>query len=84
MTMEIIGVLLLAGVLLLVRFRRLLPALIRFLARSACGYLFLSLFSTIAPSFGLILGANPFNSAVLGLLGLPGFGLLLMLRYMTF
>ncbi|MBQ9166173.1 MAG: pro-sigmaK processing inhibitor BofA family protein [Oscillospiraceae bacterium] len=84
MPIEITAILLLAGVLLLIRSRKLLPGLLRFLARSAGGYLFLSIFASIGPSFGLALGANLINSAVLGLLGIPGFGLLLMLRYMTF
>lgn len=84
MPTEITVILLLAGVLLLIRSRKLLPGLLRFFMRSAGGYLFLSIFAAIGPTFGLTLGANLINSAVLGLLGIPGFGLLLMLRYMTF
>ena len=83
MPTEVLGILLLAGLVLLIRLRKLLPSLLRFLARSAAGYLFLCFFSSFGPGMGLTLGANLVNSAVLGLLGLPGFGMLLMMRYMT-
>lgn len=83
MPTEVLGILLLTGLILLIRFHKLLPSLLRFLVRSTVGYLFLYFFSFFGTGMGLTLGANLVNSAVLGLLGLPGFGLLLMIRYMT-
>lgn len=80
---ELLWLLLPLLLILLIRFRKLLPALFRLLLRTGAGYLFLVLFSAVSPYFGLTLGANPVNAAVLGVLGVPGFGLLLMLRYLT-
>ena len=41
----------------------------------------LALLSHIGPSAGIHLGVNLFNALVLGVLGVPGFGLLLMLQW---
>ena len=64
-----LGLLLLAGLTLL---RRPLGRLLRLAARSSVGLAVLALFS---------LGVNPVNALVLGVLGAPGFGLLLMLQW---
>ncbi len=71
----------LAAVIALVVFRRVLGKLFRFLARTGVGLLFLALFSHISGFFGISLGVNLVNAAVLGLLGVPGFGLLLLLHW---
>ena len=60
---------------------RPLGALIRLLARSAVGLGFLALFSQVSHLAGITLGVNWINALVLGLLGPPGFGLLLMLQW---
>lgn len=41
----------------------------------------LALFSQVSPLIGVSLGVNPINALVLGVLGAPGFGLLLMLQW---
>ena len=64
-----LGLLLLAGLALL---RRPLGKLLRLAVRSSVGLAVLALFS---------LGVNPVNALVLGVLGAPGFGLLLMLQW---
>lgn len=62
---------------LLLVFRRAAKGLIRVTVRTALGAVFLSL---TAPLGGW-LGVNLFNALVLGVLGLPGLGLLLLLRW---
>jgi len=49
--------------------------------RSAGGLALLAAFSRLGPLLGISLGVNWLNALVLGLLGLPGFGLLLMLQW---
>ena len=82
------------SVLFLVIFRRPLGWLLKLLARSALGLGFLALWSQsgLAEAFsekmaksglaaGLALGVNAFNALTLGLLGLPGLGLLFLFRW---
>ena len=75
-----LAVLMLCTVLLL--FRRPLAQLIRLLLRSSAGLAALALFSQIGHLTGVTLGVNWVNALVLGLLGVPGFGLLLLLQWM--
>ncbi len=49
---------------------------------TALGFVGLFLFNLIGQSFGLSLGLNLLNAAVIGVLGLPGFELLLMLQWL--
>ena len=70
--------LLLAGLALL---RRPLGQLLRLAVRSSVGLAVLALFSQVSPLIGVSLGVNPINALVLGVLGAPGFGLLLMLQW---
>lgn len=72
------GLALTAGLLL---FRRPLSRLTGLLARTALGAAALALFSHVGPLIGVQLGVNLFNALVLGLLGVPGFALLLMLQW---
>ena len=65
----------------LVLLRRPLAALLRLLLRSSFGFAVLALFARLEPFIGISLGVNPVNALVLGLLGVPGFGLLLMLQW---
>ena len=62
-------------------FRRPAAALLRLLARSAVGLAALALFAQVGRFIGVTLGVNLVNALVLGLLGVPGFGLLLMLQW---
>ena len=66
-----LGLLLLAG----------LGQLLRLAVRSSVGLAVLALFSQVSPLIGVSLGVNPINALVLGVLGAPGFGLLLMLQW---
>lgn len=61
--------------------RRPLGRLWRLGVRSAGGLALLAAFSRIGPLLGISLGVNWLNALVLGLLGLPGLGLLLMLQW---
>lgn len=74
----------LAGLLLCVALlvlRRPAARLLRLALRSSVGLAALVLFSQIGQFIGVNLGINLVNALVLGLLGLPGFGLLLMLQW---
>ena len=63
---------------------KLTGTVIRFFLRTGVGLGFLLVFSKIGGTlFGLTLGVNLINAAVLGLLGIPGFGLLLLLKTVT-
>ena len=73
-----LGPLLLAGLALL---RRPLGQVLRLAVRSSVGLAVLALFSQVSPLIGVSLGVNPINALVLGVLGAPGFGLLLMLQW---
>ena len=72
------GLLLCAALLLL---RRPAARLLRLALRSSVGLVVLTLFSQVDHLFGVHLGVNAVNALVLGLLGVPGFGLLLMLQW---
>lgn len=60
---------------------RPLGRLIRLAARSAVGLAVLVLFGPVGQLIGVSLGVNLVNALVLGVLGVPGFGLLLMLQW---
>lgn len=53
----------------------------RLLLRTAAGAVVLALLEPLAGIAGFSLGVNPFHALVLGALGAPGLGLLLMLRW---
>ena len=67
---------------LLLLFHRPAARLLRLVLRSCVGMAVLALFSRIGHLIGVTLGVNPINALVLGLLGVPGFGLLLMLQWL--
>ena len=73
------GLLLVFSALFLLR--RPLLRLWQFGLRSAGGLAALAVFSRIGQLLGISLGVNWLNALVLGLLGLPGFGLLLLLHW---
>lgn len=60
---------------------RPLGRLLRLAARSAVGLAVLALFSQVGQFIGISLGVNLVNALILGVLGVPGFGLLLMLQW---
>lgn len=71
------------GLLVLLLLRRPLGALLRLLFRSAVGLAFLLIWGKSGLLAGLALGVNWFNALTLGALGLPGLGLLFLLRWMA-
>lgn len=71
--------LLLCAALLLLR--RPIAQLLRLVLRSSLGLAVLALFSQVGHLFGVTLGVNWLNALVLAVLGVPGFGLLLMLQW---
>ena len=62
-------------------FRNAFGKLIRLLLRMAASLGILALFSSIGSTIGITLGVNLLNALVMALLGAPGFGLLLMVRW---
>lgn len=65
----------------LVMLRHPLRRLGRLALRSAAGLAVLALFSQVGQYIGVTLGVNLVNALVLGVLGAPGFGLLLMVQW---
>ena len=61
--------------------RRPLRGLLRLLWRTAAGLAGLFAFSQVGGLIGVTLGVNLMNALVVALLGVPGFGLLLMLNW---
>lgn len=53
--------------------------LLRLFGRSVIGFLFLALLGQTGLMPGFVPGANPVTALVLGLLGAPGFALMLLL-----
>ena len=74
----LIAVLALAALVLL---RKPLRWLLRLLGRTLAGLAGLFAFSQIGGLFGVTLGVNLVNALVVALLGMPGFGLLLMANW---
>ena len=71
------GLVLCAALLLL---RRPAAWLLRLALRSSVWLAVLALFSQVGRLVGISLGVNLVNALVLGVLGVPGFGFLLMLK----
>ena len=69
------------SLLFLAVFHRPLKWLLKLLARSAVGLGFLALWSQSGLATDLTLGVNAFNALTLGLLGIPGLGLLFLLKW---
>ncbi len=73
-----VGLLALAVLLVL---HKPLGKLLRLLLRSSVGLAVLAFFQQLGGLFGITLGVNWVNALILGALGIPGFGLLLMLQW---
>lgn len=71
-----LGVLFLLAVL-----RKPLGRFLRLCTRTGAGLCALAVFAPVGNLLGAGLGVNLFNALVLGVLGAPGFGLLLMLKW---
>lgn len=72
------GLVLCAALLLL---RRPVALLLRLLLRSGVGLAVLALLAQVGHLMGISLGVNLVNALVLGLLGAPGLGLLMMMQW---
>ena len=85
--MDVTTILLLTGaaVVLLAISARVFSAPLRLAVKVLCNTLLglgaLLLLNTAAPLTGLSLGLNLFNAAVVGILGVPGLGLLLLVQW---
>ena len=73
---------LIAGLLALVVFWRVVRGLLRLAARALLGFGFLLLWAKSGFAAGLALGVNAFNALTLGVLGAPGLGLLLAVKWL--
>ena len=71
----------LVGLFLLVAVVRPLKLALRVVLNSALGLGVLWLLNSTAPVTGLTLGVNWFNALTVGVLGLPGLGLLLLVKW---
>lgn len=72
-----------AAVIAAILFRGVLWRLLRLAGRTALGGLVLAVLAHFSGLTGLALGVNLVNALVLGVLGLPGFGLLWALSQIT-
>ncbi|MBR2484500.1 MAG: pro-sigmaK processing inhibitor BofA family protein [Oscillospiraceae bacterium] len=72
--------LLLIGLLLRI-FAKPLGLTLKLLLNTLAGFFALFLFHMLEPLTGIHLGLNLFNASVLGVLGFPGFVLLLLLKW---
>ena len=68
-------------VIALALLRRPLGTFFRLAGRTGAGLAFLALFAPLGEFLGAGLGVNLFNALILGILGIPGFGLLMMLNW---
>ena len=71
------------GLLLLVLLRRAVAAVVKLALRTAVGAGVLAALSGVGGVIGLNLGVNLSNALVLGVLGAPGLGLLMMLNWLV-
>lgn len=62
-------------------FRRPLHSALRLAGRTGLGLGFLAVFAPVGELLGTALGVNLFNALILGVLGVPGFGLLMLLQW---
>ena len=56
--------------------------IVKLLLNTAFGFLLLFLFNSIRTYTGISLGFNLVNASVIGIFGIPGFGLLLLLQWL--
>ncbi len=78
LSLVMVGLILLIALLAL---HRTVGRLLRLGARTGVGLGVLALFSQLSGMLGIHLGVNLVNALVLGVLGVPGFGLLLLLNW---
>lgn len=72
-----------AGLLALVMLRRAVAWVVKLALRTAAGIGVLAALSYVGGAIGVNLGVNLGNALVLGVLGAPGLGLLMMLNWLV-
>ena len=80
---ETVGTVVVAAVIILLSvtiFRKPLKLLLRLLLNTIGGFILLFLLNAVGQFAGITLGINWFNAVVVGILGLPGVGLLLIFQ----
>jgi len=80
-----LGVIILIGILILLTvtiFRRPFGCLLRLVMNTIVGFITLFILNFIGQFFGITLGINLLNAVIVGILGLPGVGLLLILQWL--
>lgn len=77
------GLAIFVALLLMVLLRKVLGQVVRIAARTVLGGGLLAILAPFSGLLGLNLGVNLYNSLVIGLLGMPGLGLLLMLNWLV-
>ncbi len=70
------------ALLLLVLLRRPLGRLLRLVGRSAVALATLAALGQVAPLAAIVPGANLVNAVIMGVLGVPGLGLLMMMPWL--
>jgi len=81
-TAAIIAVAALVVFLCITIFRRPIKFLFRMLLNTVGGFITLFLLNWVGGFIGISLGLNWFNAIIVGILGLPGVGLLLILQWL--
>jgi inhibitor of the pro-sigma K processing machinery len=79
----LIGLGVFAALMALILLRRVLRILARFLLRAGAGAGVLAVLGPLSGGAGIHLGVSLFNVALLGALGAPGLGLLLLLNWLV-
>ena len=70
------------ALLALILLRKVVGAVLRILLRTAVGGGVLAVLSPVGSMLGLNLGVNLYNALVIGVLGAPGLGLLMLLNWL--
>lgn len=70
------------ALLALILLRKVVGAVLRLLLRTAVGGGVLAVLSPVGSMLGLNLGVNLYNALVIGVLGAPGLGLLMLLNWL--
>ncbi len=77
------GLIVFLVLMLAVLFRKIIGKAVKLAFRTAVGLGALALLAPFGGYLGVHLGVNLYNALVLGVLGIPGFGLLLMLSWLV-
>ncbi len=72
----------LGALLALILLRKMVGTVLRILLRTAVGGGVLALLAPVGGMLGLNLGVNLYNALVIGILGAPGLGLLMLLNWL--